>query len=169
MLKSRKMMKKNASGFGLIEVVIAASILSATVFSLLAVFIISNRLSMEASDRIRANFLAEEGIEAMRFLRDKSWGANFESLTPGTDYYLSFDAGTSVWSIVTADPGLIDGLFRRKVNVQSVSRDSNADIVTSGGTVDPETKKITVSIYWQERYTTPSVGVSTYLSNIFSN
>src|SRR3989338_3339471 len=98
-------------GFGILEIVIAVSIISATIFSLSFVFIISSRLEEASLNKIRANFLAEEGLEATRFLRDQSWATNLGGLSIGTTYYLSFNAVNSVWSINTSNPGLIDNLF----------------------------------------------------------
>lgn len=156
-------------GFGLLEIVIAVSIISATIFSLSFVFIISSRLEGESLNKTRANFIAEEGLEALRFLRDKSWSANLGGLAAGTTYYLSFATTTSTWSIGTLGSE-IDNLFLRKVTVENVSRNSSDDIVNSGGTQDPDTKKINVSVEWLERgATTTLTTVSTYLSDLFDN
>lgn len=162
-------MKSRKLGFGLIEIVVAVAILGVTIYSLSFVFILASRLSAEASNKVRANFLAEEGIEAMHFLRDKSWTSNLAGMSAGTDYYLSFDAVSSVWSLETTDPGLIDDLYTRRIQVESVSRDSNDDIVESGGTVDPQTKKIKSIVSWTEKSLVRSVEVDTYLSNMFNN
>ena len=147
------------------EIVIAASIISAVIFSLSFVFLISQKLETTSSNKIRANFIAEEGLEVMRHLRDKSWSANLAPLAPGTLYYLSFDAGSSAWSTTISSPGLIDGVFERTVRVAAVMRDGADDIVDSGGIVDPDTLKIIVTTTWEGR----SVGAETYLTNLFAN
>src|SRR3989344_2907801 len=152
------------NGFGLLEIVIAVSIISGTIFSLSYVFIISHRLEAISSDKVRANFLAEEGLEAMRFLRDKSWNTNLSGLSVDTTYYLSFATTTSTWSVVTNGPALIDGLYMRTINVAAVERDASDDIVSSGGTVDPDSKKISVTMAWSGRGATSTVTISTYLS-----
>lgn len=156
-------------GFGLLEIIIAVSIISATIFSLSFVFLIAGKLEVESLNKIRANFIAEEGLEALRFLRDKSWSDNLSAPAPGTTYYLSFNAVSSLWSINTSGPGLVDNLFSRKVTVENVYRNSSDDIVSSGGTLDPDTKKFNVSVEWQERSAALAVNISTYLSDIFDN
>lgn len=156
-------------GFGLLELVIAIAIVSGTIFVLSFVFLISNKLEAHASNQTRANFLAEEGLEAIHFLRDKSWSANLASLNTSTTYYLNFDPATSSWSIQTTNPGLIDGLYSRSFTIASVNRNNSDDIVTSGGTLDPNTKQFTVTISWQERGANFSTTVSTYLSDVFIN
>lgn len=156
-------------GFGLLEIVIASAIVSVSIFSLSAVSVLGSRLQSASLEKIRANFLAEEGLEAMRFLRDKGWDANISSLSAGVNYYLNFSTSTSWWSVSSAAQPYIDSLFDRKITVESVSRDSGDNIVLSGGTVDPDTKKINVSVSWQERNATNTVMLSTYLSDVFDN
>ncbi|KKT21174.1 MAG: hypothetical protein UW05_C0016G0017, partial [Candidatus Giovannonibacteria bacterium GW2011_GWC2_43_8] len=104
-----------------------------------------------------------------RFLRDQSWATNLGGLSIGTTYYLSFNAVNSVWSINTSNPGLIDNLFLRKVTAENVCRNDSYDIVSSCGTLDPDTKKINVSVEWLERGSTATISASTYLSDIFDN
>lgn len=159
-------------GFGILEIVIAVSIISATIFSLSFVFIIASRLESESLNKIRANFIAEEGLEAMRFLRDQSWSGNLSALAQGTTYYLSFNAVSSVWSINTSDSGLVDNLFSRKVSVNKVSRNPSTQDIESTynpSNDDPDTKKFNVSVEWQERSATTMVNISAYLSDIFDN
>src|SRR3989338_3569679 len=157
------------AGFGLLEIVIAVSIIGATVFALSSVFLMSNKLETRASNQIRANFLAEEGLEALRFLRDKSWSGHLASLNTTTAYYLSFNAGDSSWSVTTSNPGMIDGLYARSFSVEAVNRNGSDDIVSSGGTLDPNTKKFNVNISWKERGAYSTTTLSTYLSDIFQN
>ncbi len=156
-------------GFGLIEIIVASAVIGLVFFSLTFVFILASRLVHSSSDRVRANFLAEEGIEAMHFLRDKSWSGNLAGLSSGINYYLTFNSGTSIWTIGTTNPGTIDGLFTRKIQVAAVSRDSSDDIVSSGGTNDADSKLVKSIVTWLGRGTTQTVEVDTYLSNIFNN
>ena len=160
-------MKKG--GFGLLEIVIAVSLISGTIFSLAFVFLLANTLETHASNQIRANFLAEEGLEALRSLRHKSFSSNLASLNAGATYYLSFNPVSSNWSVTTINPGLIDGAYIRSFVVASVSRDGSDNIVSSGGTPDPNTKEFRVSVSWQERGVYSTTTVSTYLSDIFQN
>ncbi len=153
----------------MIEIVIASAIISIAVFSLSSVFIMASRTETQSLDKIRANFLAEEGMEAMRFLRDKSWSGNLTSLSSGTNYYLTFNTATSKWSAGSSNPGAIDTIYTRIVTVENVYRNSFDDIVSSGGTLDPNSKKVNVNVSWQEHNFNSSTTVSTYLSDIYTN
>ncbi len=133
--------------------------------SLMNVFVLSNRLMARTQDLARANFIAQEGIEDMRYLRDASWTTNMAPLAPNINYYVTLATTTSQWSVGTAVPSLIDGTFRRVIQVQSVMRNSSDDIVLSGGTVDASTLKIISTVSWGQGTTS----VETYLANIFNN
>lgn len=149
------------------EIVVASAVISLAFFALIAVFIAANRLNLESGNRVRASFLVEEGLEVLRFLRDDSWSQNLESLSPSTDYFLAFDTPSSGWSINSVTLEVIDGLFERKFTVEDVERNSSDDIVVSGGTVDPDTKKFNVEVSWEERGTTIIILLSTYLSDVY--
>lgn len=152
-------------GFGLIEIVIASAVVGMVFVSLAQVFVLSHRLMMRTQDLARANFIAEEGVDAMRYLRDAGWAVNMALLAPNTNYYVVLATSSSQWSVGTADPGLIDGLFRRVISVQSVMRNGNDDIVSSGGITDTNTLKIISTVSWGRGTTS----VETYLANIFNN
>ena len=157
-------------GFGIVEVLVASAIISTAIFSLYYVFVLSHRLSAGAGEKISANFLAEEGLEVMRYLRDESWEDNLKNLSVSTNYYIDFDKINSEWSVGTANPGPIDGRFTRVITVANVSRDGLDNIVLTGGTNDPDTKKINVAISWSAAPgTVSSITLSTYLSDIFNN
>lgn len=159
-------------GFGLVEIVIASAIISATIFSLVYVFVIATRLEAQSSNKIRANFIAEEGLEVLRLLRDSSWSSYLASLNTSTTYYLSFNPASSAWSIVTTDPGLIDGLFSRKITLDNVSRDPTTDdieVIYNATNDDPDTKKFNVEVSWDERGLASEIIVSTYLADMFDN
>lgn len=156
-------------GFGILEIVIASAVVGVSIFSLSAAAVLSNRLQIQSIEKIRANFLAEEGVEAMRFLRDKSWDVNLANLSSGANYYLGFSTTTSIWSIGATPSTHIDSIFERKISVESVYRDLNDNIVSFGGAEDINSKKINVVVSWSERGATSTVQLSTYLSDIFNN
>ncbi len=157
---------KTRKGFGLVEIIIASSIVSVALISLVSVFVLSYRLTVRSGEIVRANFIAEEGIEAMHFLRDNGWTPTLKNLTSGTNYYLSLNTTTGVWSIGTTNPGLLDNTFKRVITVQSVMRNGSDNIVSSGGTVDINTLKITATVTWGSGN---SIAVDTYLSNIYND
>ena len=85
----------------------------------------------------------------------------------GTAYYLTWNG--SKWATSTSNV-FLDGKFERKVTVANVQRDNTSqDIVLSGGTVDANTKLVTMTVAWS---TTPGATttktISAYFTNLFN-
>ena len=141
----RQVPDRRTAGVSLVEVVIGVTVISVLVFA--AGYSIVQMV--EARERLVANtktmYLAEEGYEMVRALRNNDW-TDLESLTIGDTYYL--DITTSAITISTT-PEVIDGAYRRSFVVDEVSRDSDDDIVpngTTGSSVDPEAREVTVIV-----------------------
>jgi prepilin-type N-terminal cleavage/methylation domain-containing protein len=151
-------------GLTLVEMLIATSIILVFLVSLFAVHNIYLKTSLSSNKTIKASYLAQEALEAVRFLRDYSWTNRIAALTKGAEYELSFTSGN--WNLAQTDT-LIDGLYDRKVVVSEVYRDANSRIVSSGGTLDPNTVEVTTSVSWRSGSATTTKSISTYLANIF--
>jgi len=153
------------SGIILIEALVAASILSLVLASAIGAFLLTIRTSLGNGADVQAAFLAEEGLEAMRILRDNSWSGNIASQTSG-DFYLAFDGTT--WQATSINT-YIDNAFERSITIFDVQRDGNGDIVTQGGAIDVDTKKVMVNVSWRTQSGTSTYSLSTYLTNMFDN
>ena len=161
--------KLKQAGFGLLEVLVGLGILGVAFFTLVSVSRSVLELSRVTSQAIQADFLIEEGVEAMRSIRDAGWATYITPLS-GTNY-LRFVMGTSTGSWqTTTTPEIINNIYYRSVAVASVERNSSSqDIVTSGGTTDSSTKKFTVSVSWRALRATTTRSVSFYLTNYFND
>jgi len=149
-------------GFGVVEIVIGAALISIVMFGLAASFQVALKLSRDTSHKTQAQFLLEEGVEAVRLMRDDAW-AHIGELATSTPYYLVFSAGSFATSTT---PVLIDGVYDRTVVLSDVYRDGNDDIAPAG-TLDSSTKKVSVSVGWLSGGATTTKEVATYLSQIF--
>ncbi len=156
----------NFKGFSLVEVLVAISIILVFLTALIGTYNLYLRIAFENSDVAKAAYLAEEGIEAVKLLRDTSWDEKILTLSMGTPYYIGFSSGT--WQTI-ATPSYVDSLFERVVIINNVYRDGNSDIVTSGGTLDENIKKVTARVSWFHRGATTTKEMSTYIANLFSN
>lgn len=157
-----KKLKSTNDGFGLIEVVIGASIITVSLVAM--VFIFQGVVSLSQSNLrgVQAAFLAEEGLEVMRFFRNESW-SNLSDLDIGVDYALIFSS-LDGWQI-DEEPVLIDNLFDRRVRLEAVYRDGNNQIAPSG-TLDSESYKVVTSVAWQNGQATTTKAITSYLTNI---
>ena len=162
MIKSLKYKR----GMGLVEILVAVFIFSVVLGVLITVnnFYISN--SSRNIKLTKATYLAEEGVEAIRVIRDTNW-SDISSLLNNTDYYLYFNTASSTWQATTS-PILVDS-YVRKFILYEVARDANGKIVLSGGTVDLYTKLVDVYISWQDKGSTTTKSMSFYISNIISD
>jgi hypothetical protein len=160
------MFELKQKGAGLVEVVVGAAIVTLVVISLLATYGLYLTQGLENVGRVQAALISEEGIEALKFMRDASWTTNIVPLTASSTYYLVYSGG--IWDSTTS-PVMIDGKFVRTFTLYNVSRDTNSNIVTSGGTNDPGTKKATVSVSWRISTGTTTKQVSTYLFDLYGN
>ena len=157
-------------GFGLIETVVGAAILTAVLLGLAQVGQLTLRLVSTANLRLRASFLAEEGLEVARLVRDSSWAANIGPKALCSDHYLSFSSGS--WQITANPAPLVEGIFERRVRFEAVTRNASSDITGTGcaeSGSDPDTRKVTATVSWINRGQTASVVISTYLTNFFNN
>ncbi len=152
-------------GFSLVEVLVGAAIIVSSLVGLLTIFGNLAQLNVKNIQAAQAAFLLEQGAEVARYWRDQNW-SNISGLTAATNYRAVY--ASNRWSTSTT-PTLIDGLFDRTIVATNVNRDSNQDIVTSGGTLDSETRLITVTVAWRQDAATTTKTLSLYLSNIFND
>jgi len=140
----------------LIEVIIA----SAVVLFLSVVLINANLVYLKTSNinlnSIKAAYLAEEGVEVVNYLAN-DWD-NLGAIN--TDYYLFWDG--QAW-LSTTTKSYIDQKFERSFVLEEVNRDSNDDIVLTGGVLDVNTRKVTVQISWPSGASTTTKSISSYI------
>lgn len=159
-------MKHNIKGFGLLEIVVAISVISFSLFSVMSAVIMALRVSEGSGKNIQAAYLLEEGVETLRILRDISWQNNIANLANNVDYYFVFADGA--WQATTSAPTLIDQIFERKFVLESVYRNGSDDIAQSGS-LDNGTKKAVVTVSWLTQKGTTTQSTAIYLSDIFSD
>ncbi|MCH8821839.1 type II secretion system protein [Patescibacteria group bacterium] len=157
---------KKQKGFGLIEILIVGSVIGIGFVGLVAFLVNSSGTTFKITRNTEAVSLAKEGMEAVRNMRDESWKLNIKDLLTSTTYYPEISGNK--WTLTTTAPPLINGLYTRTVLIDSVDRDVNADIVPSG-TLDDNTKRITVTVTWKENQKTEDVTIETYITNFLDN
>lgn len=157
-------LKNTQSGIGLVEVVVSAAILLVFVGAISSAYLSFLKTSSDGAENLKSYYLLEEGIEAVKTLRDTSWTNNIATLATSTDYYLEW---TGVQWATTTTEIAIDQYYR-SFSLEDVFRDGNDDIAESG-TLDLNTKKLIVDIEWNKRGATSTDSIETYITNIFDN
>lgn len=152
-------------GFSLIEVLVGLAIFVIIVVSVYGSVTVANKAVNKAGEKRQAAFLLEEGVEAVRRMRDAGWDAKIKDRT--ASYCLNF-----VGSQFTLDDpcSQIDSTFTRTAIFNNVCRadesGKKSDIVSCPGAyTDSDIKKVTVTVTWKG-YTE---SVDFYLANLFKN
>ena len=127
MQKGRLVFKSSSKkGFSLVEVLLSGSLFGLIVAALLSAYLYGQESSSLSGNRARAVFLAEEGLEAVRNIRDE----DYANLTNGTH---GLDKSTNEW--IFSGSSDTTGIFDREV----VIADDGAS-----------RKSITVNVDWQQ-------------------
>lgn len=137
---------KEQAGATLVEVLVAIALTGIMLPALATALVSSHAGKASSIQQLQATSLMHEAIDATRNVREKGWT---NIATDGT--YHPVISG-STWALVNGSES-ISG-FTRQVVISSVQRNASNVIVSSGGTTDPSTKHVVVTVSW----TTPTVG-----------
>lgn len=151
---------KQQKGFFVLEVLLASALF--VIFSAAAVGLVlqgfdANRTGNEETI---ANQYAAEGIEAVRSIRKQT----FYNMVANTVATGASRSASNVWAFNGLNNTF--GKYTRVITVADAQRDGSGNIVASGGTVDPNTKKVTSTVSWNVSPTrNNSVVLTAYLTN----
>lgn len=147
-------------GQSLVELVLAVG-LSMLVVPAIFVGVFSAREGrVQLRERTQATALLSEATEAIKSIRDQGWSA---VSTDGT-YHPVVSSGR--WTLAAGSE--VTNGFTRSIVISSVYRDSSGAVVTSGGTLDPSTKRVTATVSWTQPYAS-SVSSVVYLTRYADN
>jgi len=154
-LKTKKIL--SSKGFSLIEIILSSGLLALFALAFLGVLGFSQESTLRAGQRNRAIFLAEEGLEAARSIRDES----FNNLSTGNHGLTS----SSKWGF-TDQPDIIENFIRTititDINSQTKQVTSQIDWKQTGGN-DVSVSFSTLFTDWR---TAASTGTSTEFCGI---
>lgn len=147
------------NGQSLVELLLTIAILSIILPGLLVGFFATRGGRATQDQRQQATAYLYEAQEAMRVIKANGW----TNLPDGT--YHPVSAGNS-WGLADGSE-LIANNFTRQIIISDIYRDADGNIVSQGGSIDPSTKLVDISVSW----TNPlplSVNSKTYLTR-YSN
>ena len=135
---------RSQRGATLIEVLVAIA-LTGILFPALATALITAHAGRSTTiQQLRATSLLKEGTEAVRSVREKGWT---NVATDGT--YHPVVSG-SAWALSSGTETL--GGFTRQIVISTPERNAAGALVASGGTNDPSTKHVVVTVSWTTPY-----------------
>ncbi len=150
----RRTLRRQA-GASLAEVLVAIALTGVMLPAFAQALLTSEAARPSDSQRLQALSLEREAMEAVRVAREAGWN---NVATDGT-YYPTISGNT--WALTTT-PTNPSG-FTRQIVISSIQRNSAGAIVSSGGLVDPSTKRVVITVAWF-RPVAASVSTETYLS-----
>lgn len=116
----------SSQGFSLLEVLLSIALFSLITVAFIGAILSSQQSTLTTGKRARAVFFAEEGLEAVRNIRD----ASFSNLTDGT---FGVTTSSNTW-VLSGESTQVDG-FTRSVSI---------------ATIDSKSKYVTSTVLWQQ-------------------
>ena len=171
----------NKPAFTLIETLIAITLMTVVITAVTGLILSTLMANSRNQHNLQATLLAQEGIEALRYIRDSNWlqnydwdggslqwGDDFEAGSSGKTIYVqsaacSADLSSHPCFTLSSDPEdaeltLEDGMvYNRQLNIEAVE---DAD-----GNPTTEESQVTAMVSWDEKGVERSVQISTYLTN----
>jgi type II secretory pathway pseudopilin PulG len=137
--------RTSESGITLVEVIIGVSIIATLLVAI--GFSVTAYVNARTAllNNVKSAYLAEEGYEIIRALRDDDW-TTIDALALDTTLYLDVTPSTIA---VTNTPEVIDTDFSRSFVLRAVYRDVNDDIVSAsnpGATVDDGSREVEITV-----------------------
>lgn len=138
--KSTRAYARGNSGFSVIEILLAAALFVIIAGGVIEVTLQGLQNNRGAQEQTQASQFLSEGFEAVRSIKQQGYANIINSA--GTGVVIS----GGIWTFAGTNNTF--GKFTRTITVGDVNRDGSGNIVASGGTLDPQTKKITITVTW---------------------
>lgn len=155
-----KIPRHGGDGQALVELLVTLAIASVLLPGLITGLFASREGKAQEIQRLDATALLREAGEALRVVREAGWSG---VSTNGT--YHPEVQGAS-WTLASGSES-ING-YTRYITISDAYRDANGNIVSSGGTADPSTKKAVITVSWSTPYSS-EVTSTTYLTRYLNN
>jgi type II secretory pathway pseudopilin PulG len=152
-------MKLNNQGSLIIEVLVSVALL--TVFSLAigSLAMANNRVITTSKNETQATALAKEAMEQMLALKNENW-----QKIPAPGDYLVKKEGTAFK--IEPSLGVTIDNFTRTIQIVPAYRDVNNNLTFDNTqALDPNTKRLEVKVFWQERGADKNVSLAAYITN----
>lgn len=144
--------KNSVNGQSLVELLVTIGLLSILFPALLTGFFVTRNGRAQQEQRLKATVYLKEAQEALRIIQANGW----VNLANGT--YHVIPSG-STWALGQGSE-VVGVTFTRQIAIGDVLRDEDGDVVFSGGTIDPSTKQITISVSWLVPLPSSVTGIS---------
>jgi prepilin-type N-terminal cleavage/methylation domain-containing protein len=173
MNNTSRFFRAKTEGFTLIETIISMTIMALLMTAVTGLVLSTVHGNTRNKHQLQALALAEEGVEAMRYIRDSNWLQNYAwdegSALWGADFashevlYLSQGNCPPCWSLSTsAADGIVtlgdDFEFVRSIHISGIYNEAGDSLVEEG-------LEVLVKVEWTDRQVERSVELSSFLTD----
>ncbi|HUD44123.1 MAG TPA: type II secretion system protein [Patescibacteria group bacterium] len=131
-------------GQTLVELLLVIGLATIILPGLMVGLIASRGGRAQQDQQLQASTQIQQIQEAMRSIRESGWS------NIATDGVYHPVVNGSIWTLASGSATL-NG-YTQQVTISDVYRDSNDNIVSTGGTLDPSTKLLTTTVSWNTPY-----------------
>lgn len=142
------------------EVLVAIALAGVMLPTLAAAIVTAHAGKASSIQQLQATSLLREATEAVRVVRESGWN----NVSNNGTYHPVVSGNT--WALASGSETI--GGLSRQIVISSAQRNSAGAIVASGGTIDPSTKHVVVTVSWT-RPVNGAVSSDTYLSRWQNN
>lgn len=156
-----KRLTKNSGGQTLVELLLAVGLAAVILPAILTGLVSSRDSRVQQTQRTDATAFMKEAKTALRTVRESGW----TNVSTNGTYHPTVSGNT--WALASGPETVGD--LTRSILISDTYRDATSGaIVQTGGTLDPSTKKVDVTISWTQPKAT-SVTSTLYLSRYLDN
>ena len=166
-MKNNNLGKLNQKGFGLIEAVVGIIVALIIILSFTALITRAVTYSSINGKQLKATLYLQEMVEVAKDLEQSPDGWDRLTTTTSPCYATCYPyiSGSS-WDINSATEWVENNIYERWMEIEDVCRDAGNNIVDCIiGVDDPNTKKVTAYIDWNDQLGPQHLKLEAYLYN----
>jgi len=152
--------KEKYGGFGIVELLIVIGIIGLALAGMVGFGNYALKVNSQIKHRVAAVYLAEEAIEAASIVKDEDWSL-LTALNSGSPYHPAINSGK--WVLAAGAENINN--YSRQIILEDVYRDAADNIVSSGGSNDPGSRKITATVSWTNQGQNYQMELVSYLTD----
>lgn len=152
--------KTKYKGFSLVEILVAVGVFAIVTVSIAGLFTTLSVNSTNDSEMISAQLEMRKMVSLVVKHKGEAWYEIMDNSDGNQKYISIVEGGTAI-----SDGVLVENGYTEYFTINNVLRDTSGNIVDSGGSIDPLTKKITLNISW----VSPQLGAQSLTRTLYIN
>jgi len=144
--------KERRNGFAMIEAIVSIAVIAAFFLAFAGLALRTRQISRAITPRLKAIFALGEGVEITRDIEKRNW-AVLSDVSCADPAVCHPDIISGEWVLIPGAEMMTPDGITRSVSTTDVWRDTLSFpnvIVETGGVVDPDTRRVTISVAWTE-------------------